>query len=145
MLTGGELPPKLPQPSPPNEAPTEEQGSSEDPISKLPSADEFIASAGLPDEAVSPNPKPHTRAPPVHVPVECNPSAIPHIDTSFHSGVEHFAFDLRKGEAAPLGISFSPYLAVTKFCYKFVAPKYQQPFATAFFDGGKIQNRTWGL
>ena len=56
-----------------------------------------------------------------------------------------FTFDPRKGEPAPLGIDFSPFAAVTKFCYKFVRKELQQPLATAFFDEGKIWNREWDL
>ena len=63
----------------------------------------------------------------------------------FSQGEAHFEFDPRKGEVAPLGISFSPFGGVTKFCYKFVKKELVQPIATAFFDNSKIQNREWDL
>ncbi|KAI6866013.1 hypothetical protein D0864_11495 [Hortaea werneckii] len=53
--------------------------------------------------------------------------------------------DPRAGEPAPQGISFTPFLAVTKFCYKYVPHAYQQTLATAFFDANKIWCREWDL
>jgi len=54
---------------------------------------------------------------------------------------------LKLGETAPKGIHFSPFLAVTKFCYNpnFVNGKWRQPFATAFFDAEKIYLRQWDM
>jgi len=49
------------------------------------------------------------------------------------------------GEPAPRGFSFSPFLPVTRFCYKFVGPQWSQPLATAFFDANKIYNRSWDV
>jgi len=49
------------------------------------------------------------------------------------------------GEPAPRGFSFSPFLPVTRFCYKFVSPQWSQPLATAFFDANKIYNRPWDV
>ena len=46
---------------------------------------------------------------------------------------------------APLGMSFCPLLAVTKFPYKFVKKEFMQQIATVFFDEGKIWNREWEL
>lgn len=56
-----------------------------------------------------------------------------------------FTFDERKGRYSPLGISFSPFLAVTKYCYKFVNKSLMQPLASAFFDADKIWSRDWDL
>lgn len=56
-----------------------------------------------------------------------------------------FSFDSRCGQPAPLGICFCPFLAVTKYCYKFVSKKLMQPLATAFFDAEKIWSRDWDL
>ncbi|KAK4508626.1 hypothetical protein PRZ48_002365 [Zasmidium cellare] len=56
-----------------------------------------------------------------------------------------FTMDPRKGQAAPLGMCFCPFIAVTKYCYKFVPKKLMQPLATAFFDAEKIWNREWDL
>ena len=53
--------------------------------------------------------------------------------------------DDRFGEAAPIGLSFAPLLAVAKFPYKFVAKRFLQPVATAFFDQEKIWAREWDL
>lgn len=60
-------------------------------------------------------------------------------------GFESVAFDERKGQPAPLGISFAPFAAVAKYCYTFVPPKWLQPFATEFFDNEKIYTRDWDL
>lgn len=58
---------------------------------------------------------------------------------------EDFALDPRKGEPSELGMSFCPFLAITKFPYKFVKSDFLQPLATAFFDEGKIYNRNWDM
>ena len=42
-------------------------------------------------------------------------------------------------------MSFCPFIAFTKFPYKYVDPAFRQPIATAFFDAGKIYNRSWEL
>lgn len=57
----------------------------------------------------------------------------------------HFDLDPRQGQPAPLGITFAPFAAVTKFCYLFVGDDLRQPLATAFFDAGKIFTREWDL
>lgn len=56
-----------------------------------------------------------------------------------------FALDPRKDEPSELGMSFCPFLAITKFPYKYVESAFRQPIATAFFDEGKIYNRSWEL
>ena len=56
-----------------------------------------------------------------------------------------FTLDSRKDEPSPPGMSFCPFLAVTKFPYKYVEGSFRQPIATAFFDEGKIYNRSWHL
>nr|POE88143.1 putative nucleolar protein c2c4.08 [Quercus suber] len=53
--------------------------------------------------------------------------------------------DPRCGEIAPLGIFFSPWQPVSRFCYRFVERRWQQTLATAFFDANKIWNRKWDL
>lgn len=60
-------------------------------------------------------------------------------------GEDDFLLDSRKGEPAPRGINFVPFIAVTKYCYKFVPKKWMQPLASAFFDADKIYTRDWDL
>ncbi len=68
-------------------------------------------------------------------------STIPGVTS--HNGA--YTPDPHKGAPAPLGIKFSPFIAVTKFPYKFVKPELLQPLASAFFDEGKIWNREWDM
>lgn len=56
-----------------------------------------------------------------------------------------FTLDPRKGEPASIGTSLCPFLAITKFPYKYVDTSFRQPIATAFFDQGKIYDRKWDL
>jgi hypothetical protein len=74
-------------------------------------------------------------------------AASPRAPTTFLSEDEFgsVAFDERKGQPAPLGISFAPFAAVAKYCYTFAPPRWLQPFATAFFDSDKIYARDWDL
>ena len=53
--------------------------------------------------------------------------------------------DSRCGEPAPRDLKFTPFPAICKFPYKFVTKEWSQAFATAIFDGSKIQNRDWDL
>ena len=68
--------------------------------------------------------------------------AVPAIS---NAGDTTYPFDPDYGKPAPLGVSFSPFLAVTKFPYKFVKKELLQPIASAFFDEGKIWNREWDM
>lgn len=54
-------------------------------------------------------------------------------------------FDSKKGESLPSDIELSPFIAVTKYCYKFVPSRWSQQLATAFFDADKIFTRDWSL
>ena len=54
-------------------------------------------------------------------------------------------FEPEKGCPAPRGERFSPLIAVTKLCYKYVPHRWSQPLAEMFFDAGKIWNRAWDL
>ena len=56
-----------------------------------------------------------------------------------------FTLDAHRDEPSEIGMSFCPFIAFTKFPYKYVDPAFRQPIATAFFDGGKIYNRSLDL
>lgn len=56
-----------------------------------------------------------------------------------------FTLDARMNELSDVGMCFCPFLAITKFPYKYVDSAFRQPIATAFFDEGKIYNRSWDL
>ena len=138
-LIGGEqnLPPKTRQPLPVATSPASEQ-LTEDKIGELPSVDEVVAedvlwqrarkhNASLPSSVAQPHFTPALATPP-HLPAD-------------------ISIDTRMGETAPLGISFAPFGAVTKLCYKseIVRQEFRQPLATAFFDANKIYTRNWDL
>lgn len=75
-----------------------------------------------------------------HIP--SSPSAV----QMGEDGVESsFTFDSCKGKPSPLGINFVPFIAVTRYCYKFAPRSLMQPLATAFFDAGKIFSRPFDL
>lgn len=141
-LVGGKdnLPPKLPTPPPPSLPASD----SNIPDSKEKTADIVDAFGNLQtyDDFVNSGPSSHIRgqtATPRH-----------HINnTSRENGSAadsgDFILDPRKGEPAPIGTSFCPFLAIAKFPYKYVDSSFRQPIATAFFDEGKIYNRQWDL
>lgn len=142
-LIGGEqnLPPKIPEPPPqPEPAEDESKLANDDQFSKLTSVDSLIAEQMLSkDEAV-----------PSYLKGNIQPAIQPQFTpVATHAPPQlsdaDLSLDPRMGEAAPLGINFSPFAAITKFCYKFVSREYQQPLATAFFDANKIYNRDWDL
>lgn len=54
-------------------------------------------------------------------------------------------FDVKKGERLPVGTALSPFIAVTKYCYKYVPKQWSQTLATAFFDQDKIYDREWDM
>lgn len=109
------LPAKLPQPAQPvnqsvSNTEANESDTPADPFSKLQSVDNFI------QEQNSENwwdfnltiPQPVKQVPSVQV-----PTAAP---APYNRGMT-FEFDSRVGQPAPLGISFTPFLAVTRFPY----------------------------
>lgn len=91
------------------------------------------------------NAEPDLEALPVPVAVPQNGSPPVAVVPRLPDANSHYDFVPRLGELAPLGMKFAPFLAVTKFCYKFVRKDLQQPLATAFFDAGKIYTRGWDL
>jgi hypothetical protein len=137
-LIGGEqnLPPKrIPTPPP---APSEDDNGD---IAKLPTVEEIMAKYPI-DKPSYLNKSAGTT--PQHLPSQHkNPSHVPPPLTAEER--ELFKFDPRCGESSPRGLTFSPFAAVTKYCYKFLDKEYSQLVATAFFDEGKIFNREWDL
>lgn len=153
-MVGGEhsLPPKLPKPSTPKNEKThdhsmqsesaEQNGREEskdknpvDAFGNLKTFDDFLAEAPYPATAATAR-----RAPKTGV-----AGASQSRDTLDEGEAEDLTLDPRKGEASELGMSFCPFLAITKFPYKFVGAEFRQPLATAFFDEGKIYNRHWNM
>jgi hypothetical protein len=60
--------------------------------------------------------------------------------------VARYPFDIRKGESSTLGVSFVPFQALTKYCYKYIPTHLSQRVASAFFDANKIYDtRAWDL
>ncbi|KAK5130629.1 hypothetical protein LTR08_001888 [Meristemomyces frigidus] len=143
LLIGGEekLPPKMPQPPPAAASPEAEaeHGSDDrDDISKLPSVDAVITEESLWQRAQK-----HNASLPRGV---LQPQFTPTSAAAPHEPVD-LSIDTRMGDPAPLGISFTPFGAVTKLCYKsdIVRQPFRQPLATAFFDANKIYTRDWDL
>jgi len=150
-LIGGEqnLPPKLPPPPGPieqnnnesNEVAEDGNGPSQ---LQLPTVDHFLAKNHPPTgtEPSSTSQLPGKEPAAAHF----TPQLIPPTVNEAEAEIEiDLTWDDRLGEPAPLGIHFSPFGAVSKFCYKFVNKEFQQPLATAFFDAGKIFARGWDL
>ena len=50
-----------------------------------------------------------------------------------------------KGKPASVGGRFSPFLAVTKLCYKYCPRALLQPISVEFFASGKIFERGWDM
>ena len=141
VLGAENLPPKLSKPGDNTEQSDEtakqDGANTDDSFSELQSVDDFLKENKSTEnwwDATPKIPQIATKAPTRPV-------------TSFFTsnGETHLEFDPRKGEPAPLGVSFSPFGAVTKFCYKFVKKDHQQLLATAFFAEGKIYDREWDM
>ena len=97
------------------------------------------------DDYVSAHPFPTPHAPAYDNRHAANPPRPNRVATSEPDFDIDFTLDPRKDEPSELGMSFCPFLAITKFPYKYANPALLQPIATAFFDGGKIYNRPWDL
>ena len=148
-LIGGEqnLPPKLPPPPASIEQNTNESdevANDDNELSKLqmPTVDHFLAEERPPAQTETPSTARLLRKEPAaaHFP----PQFIPPTVNTAEAEID-LTWDDHLSEPAPLGINFSPFGAVSKFCYKFVSKEFQQPLATAFFDAGKIFARDWDL
>ena len=138
QLVGGKdnLPPKLPTPPPPSDNnihnPEEKTADIVDAFGSLQTYDDFVNSGPLSHiRGQAARPRHHVTSPSKENRSEAD------------SG--DFTLDPRKGEPAPAGTSFCPFLAIAKFPYKYVDSSFRQPIATAFFNEGKIYNRKWDL
>ena len=138
-LIGGaqNLPPKIPQPSP-AAASSKAEPVNEDDIRALPSVDEVVAEDVLWQRARKHN---------ASLPVSITQPQFTSSSTDLPQQPADLSIDARMGATAPLGISFTPFGAVTKLCYKpdIVRQAFRQPLATAFFDANKIYTRNWDL
>ncbi|KAK1066909.1 hypothetical protein LTR74_006784 [Friedmanniomyces endolithicus] len=133
-----ELPPQ-PKPATLTPVPDEDAKDSENPFDGLPSVQEVIEQSRAPEEQAKEGcPKSPEGTDSRFTPQFLPSSASPLSDADAHS-------QMTMGEPAPRGFSFSPFLPVTRFCYKFVGPQWSQPLATAFFDANKIYNRSWDV
>jgi hypothetical protein len=150
QLMGGEqnLPPKLATPPPTTNS------SDEPPADEGINPDKILDSFGnlqTYDSFVSAHPFPAPSAPAYdnrHAPNPQSNGAATRRSENKASETDvdiDFILDPRRGEPSELGMSFCPFLAVTKFPYKYVDPDFLQPIATAFFDENKIYNRSWDL
>jgi hypothetical protein len=151
-LMGGKdnLPPKLPTP-PPTQQPT--PATSEQPSADLNekevNADKIVDAFGnlqTYDDFVTAHPFPAPQAPAYdnrHA-SKSQQSRPTERKTSERDEID-FPLDPRKDEPSEIGMSFVTFVAFTKLPYKYVEPAFLQPIASAFFDGGKIFNKTWDL
>ncbi|KAK1824948.1 hypothetical protein LTR12_000743, partial [Friedmanniomyces endolithicus] len=143
-LIGGEanMPAELPpqaEPATLTPVPDEHAKDSENPFDELPSVQEVLEQSRAPeDQAKGGRPEAPEVTDPRFVPQVLPSSAPPLSDADVHS-------QTAMEEPAPRGFRFSPFLPVTRFCYKFVGPQWSQPLATAFFDANKIYNRPWDV
>jgi hypothetical protein len=151
-LMGGKdnLPPKLPtapssqQPTPTtSEQPSAELNEEEtnpgkivDAFGNLQTYDDFVTAHAFPAPHAPAHDNRHAGNP--------QQSHPPNRERSEADGTD-FPLDPRKGEPSDIGMSFVTFIAFTKFPYKYVKPAFLQPIASAFFDGGKIFNKSWDL
>lgn len=121
LLGGPEnLPPKLPKPEEPVSAPEpDEDDDLPPPIQRDPNL--------VPPSLLKPKFLPAQKTSAPAVPMESSDGGL------------DFAVESRKGEPAPLGIKFVPFIAVTKYCYKYVPKQWLQPMASAFFDADQVR------
>lgn len=148
-LVGGKqnLPPKMPPP--PKSNPAEAPAPNQEEFDQLPSVDEALMATNADQEkGIASTYKP-TSQPVKHNNHNDQPDIRPNKPVAApvprDISSDELALDARAGEPAPRGMKFCPFLAVTKFCYKFAPRNLQQPLATAFFDGNKVWNREWDL
>ncbi|KAK3664746.1 hypothetical protein LTR22_004333 [Elasticomyces elasticus] len=117
-------------------APTEQAKDHDDPFEGLPTVEEVIEKNRIMAEEA------RARRPKQQVNLAVQPGFISSSNTATsNESVLH----MHLGDAAPRGISFSPFIAVTRFCFKFVSDRWRQPLATAFFDAKKIYDRPWDI
>jgi hypothetical protein len=152
LLMGGKdnLPPKLPTP-PPSLHPTNgnDKQTSADVNGEGVSHDKIVDAFGnlqTYDDFVTAHPFPAPQAP-AHDNRHAGKTQQPGPTRRETSEADEtdFILDPHKDEPSEIGMSFCPFIAFTKFPYKYVDPAFRQPIATAFFDGGKIYNRSWNL
>ncbi|EMD00601.1 hypothetical protein BAUCODRAFT_81223, partial [Baudoinia panamericana UAMH 10762] len=149
-LMGGQqnLPPKRAMAAPPknNEEQAPPQASTRDPFETLPSLEEVIAQTKRneeEDKAARAAREQASQASDQDYSQHQIPGAQASEMSSFPPSYAVNHSTAHMGTSAPRGITFTPFLAVTRYCYKFVSKEYMQPLATAFFDANKIYDRPW--
>ncbi|KAH9845099.1 hypothetical protein Tdes44962_MAKER06889 [Teratosphaeria destructans] len=137
-LIGGEqnLPPKR-DPSPPP-APSSPQPAQ----NELSSVEQYMADNPVEDLPSHLQPKQKQKAPAPSAQPTILQTAQP-LPPPLTEGQRQY--DERCGEPAPAGMKFAPFMAITKFPYKYVSHEWRQPLASAFFDEKKIYNRAWDM